>query len=223
MRSAIIQLVSFVSFALPASAAFSLSATSLTVGPTAGANSVFLLGSGAWTATANASWIHLNAGSTSGANSQLVSFTYDANSGSTQTGTITFNNGAITFTITQAGAAYVPVAATVALPGRFYGTFAIDGNGNIYSREVSPPTLNKWDATTQQTAALSAPGLFNPQRMLADSAGNLYIATMDDVNQKAVPPKMDRRHTAGDESHLFGLDLGLGYGHGPVGQSVYSR
>ena len=42
-----------------------------------------------WTATANASWLHVAAGSTSGAGNAIGIFTFDANTGPTRTGTLT--------------------------------------------------------------------------------------------------------------------------------------
>ena len=79
-----------------------LGTTGLLIGPGAGSNSVVLAvdpREPTWTATANASWLHLTAANQSGAGSANVIFTSDANPGATRSGTLTI--GYQTLTVAQ--------------------------------------------------------------------------------------------------------------------------
>src|SRR4051794_430339 len=63
-------------------ATYSLGKTSLLEGPTAGIDGVILVvtpESAPWTASANASWLHLTPQNQSGSGSANIIFTYDAN------------------------------------------------------------------------------------------------------------------------------------------------
>ena len=71
-------------------------------GPAAGSDSDIVTLAGAWTATANASWLHTTS---SGSGNGLATFTFDANAGATRTGTLTIAGE--TLTVTQAGSGYV--------------------------------------------------------------------------------------------------------------------
>src|ERR1019366_4846028 len=86
---------------------YALGTTALLVGPAAGSNSVVLAvtpATGAWTATANAAWLHLSPANQSGTGSTNVVFSYDVNPGATRSGTLTV--GGQTLTVTQAGSTY---------------------------------------------------------------------------------------------------------------------
>ncbi|MEN9675190.1 MAG: hypothetical protein RIS76_1086 [Verrucomicrobiota bacterium] len=61
-----------------------------------------------WTATANDSWLHLDAGNQSGTGSATVVFTFDANEGLSRAGTLTLAGQ--TLTVTQHGSAQPGVA-----------------------------------------------------------------------------------------------------------------
>src|SRR5450631_952371 len=102
MKSRKILLVGFVVlFLTHAVWAQTLGTTNLVEGPTAGSDSVVLAANGVWTATTNATWLHLSAANQSGTGSTNVIFTFDANTGATRTGTLTIAGQ--TLTITQAG------------------------------------------------------------------------------------------------------------------------
>ena len=91
--------------ALTCSCAPGWATNALVVGSAAGTSSVVLSYSGAWTATANNSFLHISAGSASGTGSAVVVFTYDAFTGTgTRTGTLTI--AGLTVTVTQAGTNY---------------------------------------------------------------------------------------------------------------------
>src|SRR5262245_51808674 len=80
-----------------------LGTTGLLEGPAAGSASDIVSTSGAWSATANASWLHTSA---SGTGNGLATLTFDANPGATRSGTLTI--AGLTLTVTQAGSTYVP-------------------------------------------------------------------------------------------------------------------
>ena len=89
--------------------AAALGATSLLEGPAAGSDSDVVNYAGPWTATAGASWLHT---SSHGSGSGVATFTFDANTGPTRTGTLTIAGQALT--VTQAGSGYV--AAKTLIP-----------------------------------------------------------------------------------------------------------
>ena len=93
-------------------ATYSLGTTALLEGPAVGSNSVVLAvnpATAAWTASTNATWLHLRAGNQNGTGSTNVVFSYDANTNTTRTGTLTI--GGQTLTITQAGSTYLQAPA----------------------------------------------------------------------------------------------------------------
>jgi len=83
---------------------YALGTIALWMGPTGGSNSVLLAvtpATGAWTATANAAWLHVAVANQSGTGGAYVIFSCDANLGATRTGTLTIAGQ--TLTVTQAG------------------------------------------------------------------------------------------------------------------------
>jgi streptogramin lyase len=83
-------------------AVYMLGTNALLEGPAAGNDSDSVVGSGAWTATANVAWLHT---SSQGSGNGLATFTFDANPGATRKGTLTIAGQ--TLTVTQAGSSYV--------------------------------------------------------------------------------------------------------------------
>ena len=154
-----------------------LGTDSLSVGSGAGSSSVVLSYSGAWTATANDSFLHLSAGSFTGTGSAVVVFTFDQflDTG-TRTGTLTI--AGLTLTVTQAGTDYIgpgPVTTLVSGLGMARGV-AVDGSGNVYIADTSNNLIKKWNASTQQLSTLVSSGLNGPFGVAVDGAGNVYIA-----------------------------------------------
>ena len=90
--------------------AAALDTVALLEGPAAGSDSDVVTFAGPWTATANASWLHTTAG---GSGNGLATFTFDANTGATRTGTLTIAGE--TLTVTQAGSGYVAANALTTL------------------------------------------------------------------------------------------------------------
>ena len=156
-----------------------LGTTTLLEGPAAGTDSVVLAvtpATQAWTATANASWLHLDAADQSGTGSTNVVFTFDTNPGATRTGTLTVAGQ--TLTVTQAGSTYVaanPITKLISwVPGP--RNMAVDGAGNIYFPDDYNNTVQKWTAANNTLATLVSSGLTGPECVALDGAGNVYIA-----------------------------------------------
>jgi DNA-binding beta-propeller fold protein YncE len=162
-----------------------LGTNALLVGNAAGSSSVVLTYSGAWTAAANDSFLHISAGSTSGTSSGVVVFTYDTFTGTgTRTGTLTIAGFSVT--VTQAGTNYIgPGAATTLVSSglNIPTGLAVDSSGNVYIANNNGFTVQKWSASTQQVTTLVSSGLQFPSGVAVDSSGNVYIA---DANNHAI-------------------------------------
>ena len=148
------------------------------VGSAAGSSSYLLTTSGNWTATANNSWLHISAGSASGAGNAVVAYTYDANTGAeTRTGALTI--GSIPVTVTQAGSNYLKAGSVVTLVSSGLGVpqeLATDGAGNVYIADCGNNAVKEWSASTQQVTTLVSSGLMGPLGVAVDGSGNVYIA-----------------------------------------------
>jgi DNA-binding beta-propeller fold protein YncE len=160
---------------------FSLAATNRTEGPAAAIDSVVLtvIPAGvAWTATANASWLHLSAASQSGASSTNVFFGFDANTGATRTGTLTIAGQ--TLTITQAGSTYVaapgPLTALVSSGLNGPSGLAVDGSGNVYFADSTNNAIKEWLVANNTVVALVSSGLNHPFGVALDASGDVYFS-----------------------------------------------
>jgi DNA-binding beta-propeller fold protein YncE len=155
---------------------YSLATTSLLEGSSAGGDSVVLAANGPWTATANASWLHLSAANQSGLGSTVI-FTFDVNSGATRTGTLTIAGQ--TLTVTQAGSTYVPIttATTLVSSGlsQPYGV-TVDGAGNVYIADTGNSMIKEWVVASNTVTTLVSSGLYQPSGVAVDGAGNVFIA-----------------------------------------------
>ena len=152
----------------------SLGTLVLLEGPAGGTDSDIVATTGTWSATANASWLHTTA---SGTGNGLATFTFDANSGATRSGTLTIAGQ--TLTVTQAGSSYLAAnpASSLASNGLSppYG-MAVDGAGNVYFADTNNNAIEEWNATTQTVTTLVSSGLNEPGDVAVDGAGNVYIA-----------------------------------------------
>jgi DNA-binding beta-propeller fold protein YncE len=169
--------------AAPAQAAtYSLGTTNLVVGPAAGTNDVILAvtpQTGTWTASTNATWLHLTVASQTGTGNARVVFSYDASPGATRTGTLTI--AGLTFTVIQAGSTFVAAGLVPNLVTNVLNPFGVtvDGAGNIYVAETFRSQIVKWTAASNTETILPIPGLQEPWGLAVDGAGNLYVADAD--------------------------------------------
>jgi len=85
-----------------------LGTTNLLEGQAAGGCSVVLAANGTWTATTNASWLHLSAANQGGTGSTNVIFTFDANSGTMRTGTLTIGAASVRASSSRPSLSFVP-------------------------------------------------------------------------------------------------------------------
>jgi sugar lactone lactonase YvrE len=189
-----------------------LGTTSLLVGPAAGINSVVLgvtPATGTWTATPNATWLHLTAANQSGTGSTNVVFTYDANPSATRSGTLTIAGQ--TLAIIQAGSTYVAAAPVTILATSELlsepGFLAVDASGNIYFSTDN--AVEKWTASNNTVTTLVSSGLDYPTGVAVDGMGNVYIA---DSNNNAI-----KKWTAANSNVVTLVSAGLNF---PVGVAV---
>ena len=158
----------------------SLGTTARLEGPTAGTDSVVLgvtPATGAWTANANATWLHLDAADQGGTGSTTVVFSYDANPGATRSAALTI--GGQTLTVTQAGSTYVAAGTLTALVSsglRFPDGVAVDGAGNVYIADSYHSAIKEWTPDNNTVSTLVPSGLDSPKLLAVDGAGNVYIA-----------------------------------------------
>jgi sugar lactone lactonase YvrE len=157
---------------------YTLGASSAIVGNTPGSGSVLLLANGPWTASSNASWLQLSAGSAGGTGNALIHFSYGANANANaQAGTLTISG--LTFTVTQAGASFTPIGLVNTLVSSGLNAphaVAVDGTGNVYIADSSNDAIKERSATTGRVSALISQGLNFPDGVAVDAYGNVYIA-----------------------------------------------
>jgi DNA-binding beta-propeller fold protein YncE len=176
-------------------AAISLGSTNRLEGPSAGTDTVVLASfSIPWTATNNASWLHLSAANQSGTGSTNVVFTFDANTGATRTGTLTI--AGLPLTVTQAGSNYVPatmpVTALVSSGLSLPSGVAVDGTGNVYIADPYYNAIKEWVAASNTVITLASSGLNQPAGVALDGSGNVYIA---DLYNNAIKEWSATNHT----------------------------
>ncbi len=168
----------------------SLGTSSELFGPNAGSGSVIVsVAAGAsWSATTAASWIHLT--NASGSGPGLATFNFDLNSGVTRSGTIVFNGGALTLSVTQAGGGYVAagqasllISSAVSTLGSPLG-LALDSAGNVYIADFDNNGIQKWSAATHQASTIVSSGLSLPAGVAVDRQGNVYIGDSGDNTLK---------------------------------------
>ena len=161
-----------------------LGTNALLVGSAAGTSSVVLSYSGAWTAIANDSFLHISAGSASGTGSAVIVFTYDAFIGTgTRVGTLTIAGLAVT--VTQTGTNYIgPTGPDLVTLGSSLGVsdVAVDASGNVFYIAYNT-AIKEWIASTQQMTTLLSSGLNKVEDLALDSSGNVYTA---DLNNNAI-------------------------------------
>ncbi len=151
-----------------------LGTTALVESPASGSDSDIVTFSGAWTATTTTSWLHT---SSSGTGNGLATFTFDANTGATRTGTLTIAGQ--TLTVTQAGSTYVAANPLTTLVSSGLNTpegLAVDASGDVFIADSSDFVIKEYDPSTQQVTTLVSSGLSDPAGVAVDALGNVYIA-----------------------------------------------
>jgi len=173
-----LQIACLLLFLVPSVWAQNLGATNLVEGCSAGSDSVVLAVSEVWTATANATWLHLSAANQSGTTSTNVVFNFDANPGAMRVGTLTIAGQ--TLTITQAAPGYVLSATT---PNALFGSgleapngIAVDGAGNLYLADTYNNAIKEIMPNTAGSVTLVGSGLSSPSGVAVDGAGNVYFS-----------------------------------------------
>ncbi|HEV2695425.1 MAG TPA: BACON domain-containing carbohydrate-binding protein [Verrucomicrobiae bacterium] len=169
--------IACLSLLVPALRAQTLGTTNLLEGPASGGDSVVLAANGGWTASANASWLHLSVANQSGTGSTNVIFTFDANAGATHTGTLTIAGKVLT--VTQAGSAYVATSNMFQLVYSGLNMprcVAADGAGNVYIADTGNNAIKEWVAASNGVITLVSSGLNQPNSVAVDGMGNVYIA-----------------------------------------------
>jgi sugar lactone lactonase YvrE len=165
-----------------------LGTNSLLVGSAGGSSSVVLTYSGTWSASSNAAFLHISAGSAGGTGNAVVVFTIDPFTGTgTQTGTLTI--AGLTVTVTQAGTNYIgpsPVTTLASGLNSPIGT-AVDGSGNVYFSDSVLNVVEEWNASTQTVSTLVS-GLSSPSGVAVDGSGNVYFADSGNNAIKEVSP-----------------------------------
>jgi hypothetical protein len=163
---------------------FTLGTTSLVESSNAGSDTDLLAASNpsaAWTASANNSWLHVSAGSASGAGNATVLFSFDANPNATaRAGTLTIAGD--TLSVTQAGTSYVAAGSlTTLVPFGLYmpGGIATDSSGNVYvvGDSYGPnAAIDEWVAATGTVSRLVVLDADStPTGLAVDASGNLYF------------------------------------------------
>lgn len=141
--------------------------TNLIEGPASGTDSVVLAISptnASWTATANASWLHLTTAYQGGTGSTNIIFSFDTNSGATRTGTLTIASQ--TLAVTQAGSTYVPageLTSLFTLPGDDAEGICVDGAGTVYAVNSGFFTVMEWTPTNNTLSTIIQTSSFDPR------------------------------------------------------------
>ena len=156
---------------------YMLAENSAVVGSAAGKGAVLLVTTGPWVAASNAAWLQIAAGSAAGVGSASIQFTYSTNSNpAAQTGTLSI--AGLTYSVTQAGASYVPVTAVSTLVASGLNNpqgVAVDGQGNVYIADTGDNAVKEWTPGATQIVTRFS-GLSNPKAVAVDLNGNIYIA-----------------------------------------------
>jgi sugar lactone lactonase YvrE len=170
------------SFALNGVPPLTLGTSQIYVGPQAGSSSAVVAATEPWAATANDSWLHVASGSDSGTGNALFQFTYDANTGSTRTGTITIADQ--TLTVTQAGSTYEATSEVTTLASSGLSApenIALDSSGDVYFVDFNHNAVKKWNASTENVSTVVSTG-FLVKGIALDPAGDVYLSDYTDGN-----------------------------------------
>ncbi|HTQ55150.1 MAG TPA: BACON domain-containing carbohydrate-binding protein [Bryobacteraceae bacterium] len=155
---------------------YSLEANNANVGSGAGSGAVWLLASGQWSVTSNASWLQVAAGSASGTGNALIQYTYSANT-DTAVRSANLNISGLNYAVTQANSSYesIMLSKTLVASGiKGPQAVAVDSLGNVYIADTLNNAIKKWTATTGILSTLVS-GLNSPQGVAVDSQGDVFF------------------------------------------------
>jgi len=130
-----------------------------------------------WTATPNATWLHLSAANLSGTGSTNVVFGYDSNPSATRSGTLTIAGQ--TLTVTQAGSTYVAAGAVTTLVSTGLNRpsgVAVDATGNVYIADTFHGAIKEWMPANNTVTTLVSTGLEYPVGVRLDGFDNVFFA-----------------------------------------------
>ena len=160
-----------------------LGTASLLEGQPGGSDADIVTFPSTWSAVANAAWLRTTA---SGTGNGLATFTFDANTGATRTGTLTIAGQ--TLTVTQAGSTYVVARPLKTLVSGldFAEAVAVDASGNVYAADDK--SIKEYNPTTQHVTTLVSSGLLITGGVAVDAAGNVYVSDTDHNAIKVYSP-----------------------------------
>jgi sugar lactone lactonase YvrE len=147
--------------------------------------------SSSWTATTNASWLHVPAGSALGTGSGVVQLTYDVNPDpEIRSGTVTIAGLLLVVNQAAAGTTQV-VAVTTLIPSSSGLTspqgIATNGSGDFYIADGGANAILQWNVVNGQISTL-VPGLNEPLGVAVDNSEHVFIAdTLDEAIRKWNP------------------------------------
>ena len=180
---------------------FTLATNAASVGAAPGTNSVALvtLPEGAsWTATNNATWLHLASGFTNGAGSTNIIYTFDVNSGAQRMGTLTIAGQ--TFTVTQAAPPLPEIGVEQPTGANLVDGSATNNFGNGYVGFTN--TINTFVITNSGTTNLAGLAITKDGAHAADfivsAVGSATLApnTSTTFNVSFVPKATGNRNAA---------------------------
>ena len=160
------------------SSRYALGTASIVVGAPVGTNTITIgttSPTDAWTATANAPWLHIEPSSQSGAGTTNIVFGFDANPGATRASTLTVAGKPVT--VTQAGTNYVASPSTpLFMTNLPCGGVAVDTAGNVFFTDSNNRRVQKMSATDNSLSTVISNGLQSPQGVAVSASGDLFIA-----------------------------------------------
>ncbi len=190
-----------------------LGVTNVVEGPAAGSDSVVLVvasDSPSWTASANASWLHISTTNVAGTGSGNVVFAFDDNPGDTRVGTLTIDD--LTVVVTQGGKNYVrapshPIQLCWGVSGSLGGIAEVvsAGNGNLYINDGAEISVMNNESATNSPAYLFE--VWGPLAFAIGPSNTLYFTSQEWDQADAI---VVNKWNQGDSSPTLLFESGIG-------------